>query len=143
MNILRIKSIALLLGIGFLLYACSFGSPESCGENIGGTADTAKFDQYFIQMALVNQSGVSGTEGENGMEFTSTDSLELRADTKSDVAVRACVQNLSKGPITFDETHDLTIGSDGFALGVFETGNYVVRVIVNDTLVKNFPFSIK
>jgi len=131
----------LVLGAGIL--ACSFGPPDDCGDNVGGTADTAKFDQYFTQMAFVNQDGQAGSQGENGMEFAAGDVLELRADTLSDVAVRACVQNFTKGDIAFDQTQTFIIGASGLSLGSFEPGNYVVRVIVEDTLVKNFPFSIK
>jgi len=145
----KIKLLVTVLVLGLLLSACSlgssvsFGPPESCGDDIGGTADTAKFDQYFTNMALVNQDGVSGPEGENGMEFASTDTLDLRADSISDVAVRACIQSRSGGPIAFDQTQTLTQGPSGLTLGSFQLGNYVVRVIVDGTLVKNFPFSIK
>jgi hypothetical protein len=143
---LKIKSLGTILMLGLFLSACSlgsFGPPASCGDNISGTADTVKFDQYFTKMALVDQSGVSGPEGENGMEFASTDTLNLRADSNSDVAVRACIQNFNGRPIAFDQTQTFTKGSDGFSLGSFQSGSYVVRVIIDGTLVKNFPFFIK
>jgi hypothetical protein len=139
----KVKLLVTILVLGLILSACSFGPPASCGDDIGGVADTAKFDQYFTNMALVNQNGDSGTEGENGMEFASTDTLDLRADSNSDVAVRACIQNFNGKPISFDQTQTFTQGASGFSLGSFQSGNYVVRVIVDGTLVKNFPYSIK
>ncbi len=145
----KIKLLVTILVLGLVLSACSSGSsvsigpPESCGDDIGGTADTAKFDQYFTNMALVNQNGESGPEGDNGMEFASTDILDLRADSISDVSVRACIQSRSGGPIAFDQTQTFTQGPSGLTFGSFQPGNYVVRVIVDGTLVKNFPFSIK
>jgi hypothetical protein len=142
----KIKLLVTVLVLGLSLLACSLGSlgpPASCGDNIGGTADTAKFDQYFTKMALVNQNGEAGPDGENGMEFASTDTLELRADSNSEVAVRACIQNFNGRPIAFDQTQTFAQGSSGVSLGIFQSGNYVVRVIVDGTLVKNFPFSIK
>ncbi len=139
----RIKLLVTIIVMGGFFSACSFGPPASCGDNIGGTANTAKFDQNFTNMALVNQNGESGPEGDNGMEFASTDTLDFRADSKSDVAVRACIQNFNGRPIAFDKTQTLTQGASGFSLGSFQSGNYVVRVIVDGTLVKNFPFSIK
>jgi hypothetical protein len=142
----KIKLFVTILMLGLLLSACSlgsFGPPASCGDNIGGTADTANFDQTFTNMALVNQNGVPGTEGENGMEFAATDTLDIRADSNSDVTVRACVQNFNGRPIAFDGTQTFTQGSSGFSLGSFQSGNYVVRVIVDGVLVKNFPFEIK
>ena len=145
----KIKLPVTIAVLGIMLSACSLGSsvpigpPESCGDNIGGTADTAKYDQYFTNMALVNQNGESGPEGENGMEFASTDTLDLRADSVSDVAVRSCVQDFNGRPIAFDQTQTFPQGSSGLTLGSFQPGNYVVRVIADETLVKNFPFSIK
>jgi len=133
----------IVIVLSFVLTSCSFGPPASCGDNIGGTADTTKFDQYFTTMALVNQDGETGSSGDNGMEFTAADILELRADTLSDVDVRACVQNFNGQPIAFDQTSQFTSGASGVSLGSFEQGSYVIRVIVDDTLVKNFPFSIK
>lgn len=128
--------------LGLLIGACSFGPPPSCGEDIGGTADTAAFDKNFTSMALVNQStGQSAREGENGMEFAQGDNLAIQLDAKSKVTVRACIQPRSGGnAISFDETQTFSQGQGAFAVGAFEPGAYVIRVIVDNTLVKNFPF---
>src|SRR3990170_5111090 len=126
MSISKSKLILAVLGVGLLLSACSlgsFGPPANCGDNIGGTADTSKYDQFFTNMALVNQDGVSGPEGEHGIEFSSTDTLDLRADSTSDVAVRACIQDFNGRPIAFDGTQIFTQGSSGLTLGSFQTGS--------------------
>ncbi|MEW6718784.1 MAG: hypothetical protein AB1345_14955 [Chloroflexota bacterium] len=140
---------AMVIWIAFMVItalACgSFAPPESCGENIGGTADEVKFAQYFESMELVNQStGQPGQEGEEGMEFAKGDTLAIRVASKSEVAVRACVQSRTGGgKIPFDQTQTLSQGQGTFSIGTLEPGSYVIRVIVNDTLVKNFPFVVK
>lgn len=143
MSTLSLRSILTMLLVIGSLAACSFGPPESCGETIGGTADTALFDQYFSRMALVTQDGMEGEPGDNGVEFASGDQLELRADVLTDVTVRLCIQGMTSGSIAFDQTQSFVAGASGMGVGSFEPGIYVMRVIVEDTLVKNFPFSIK
>ena len=138
------KSMMGLFLLAGLIAACSFGPPKNCGDDIGGTADTTKFDQYFSRMALVNAaSGESGPEGDSGMQYASSDLLAIRADNLADVDVRLCVQNFSTGSIASDNTRSFKTGSDSFELGSFEKGTYVMRVIVDGSLVKNFPFEIK
>ena len=125
--------------------ACSFGPPPSCGDNVGGVADTTKFDQYFTNMALVNQAtGNSGPEGDNGQQYALGDSLAITMDVKSEVSVRACIQPFNgQSSISLDETKTFTLGQGSFEMGSFQKGSYVIRVIVDNTLVKNFPFSVK
>jgi len=46
----RFLAAALLAGglaAGGLAASCSFGPPKGCGDNIGGTANEALFDQHF------------------------------------------------------------------------------------------------
>ncbi len=134
------------LMICMVLAACSsFGPPESCGENIGGTADQTKFAQFFTSMQLINQTtGVPGLEGENGAQFAPNDSLVIQVETLSDIPVRVCIQHMGgDNKISFDQTNTLSQGQADFSIGPFELGNYVIRVIVDNTLVKNFPFEIK
>jgi hypothetical protein len=126
------------------LSACSFSPPPSCGDDIGGTADTAKFDQYFTNMQLVNQaSGQVGPEGENGTQYATGEALVIQAESKSEVTVRACVQPRGPGEITFDQTQTMSQGQGAFPVGLFKPGIYVIRVIVDGVLVKNFPFEVK
>ena len=145
MSINRIGVFVIALAVGVLAAACSFGPPPSCGENIGGTADTVKFEQYFTNMNLVNEaSGQPGPAGENGMEFSPGESLAIQVESKSAVELRACIQPLSGGnKIAFDQTKTLSPGQGTVSIGTFEQGKYVIRVIVGDILVKNFPFVIK
>ncbi|HSB88947.1 MAG TPA: hypothetical protein VLD63_02860 [Anaerolineales bacterium] len=132
-----------LAATALLASACSFGPPPSCGDNIGGTADTVVFDQYFNSMALVSHAtGQTGPEGDSGSQFAQGDQLEIQIDAKSAVDVRACIQPTSGGnKIAFDQTQSMSQGPNVFPVGAFDKGTYVIRVIVGDTLVKNFPFA--
>ncbi len=135
---------ALTLTLSIL--ACgSFSPPESCGDEIGGTADEALFGQYFESMELVNaNTWQPGTQGENGVEFAAGEPLLIMFDAKTDVEVRACIQNtVGGGGIAFDQTSSFSSGENEFSLGVFEPSSYVIRVIVDGVLVKNFPFEVK
>jgi hypothetical protein len=145
MNINKVKVLVIVFITGIILTSCSFGPPPSCGDNIGGTADTAKFDQYFNKMNLVYESsGQPGQDGENGMQFSNGEPLIIQVDSKSEVSLRACIQPLSGGKeITLDETTSLSKGSGSVSIGALKTGTYVIRVILDNTLVKNFPFVVK
>ena len=57
--------------------------------------------------------------------------------------MRACVQSRGPGEITFDHTQTMPQGHSAFPVGTFKPGTYVIRVIVDGALVKNFPFEIK
>jgi len=128
--------------LSLLAAGCSFGPPPSCGDDIGGIADTALFDQHFNSMLLVSQTtGEAGPEGDNGVQFAQGDPLVIQVDAKSEVAVRACVQPFSgQDEIPFDQTQTLSPGPGEFPIGPYSAGGYVVRVIVDNTLVKNFSF---
>lgn len=138
----RTKILVGLLVVTIVVSACSFGPPPSCGENIGGTADEAKFDEHFSSMSLVSQSiGQPGPEGDNGLEFSRADTLLMQVESRTDVELRACVQPRGGGGrIPFDQTQTFSQGQGTFNIGSFEPGAYVIRVIVDGTLVKNFPF---
>lgn len=141
----KIQLLTVLLILGISVTACiHIGPPESCGDTIGGTADEVLFACRFERMALVNAtSGEPGEKGEYGERYTLGDTLDLRADSYSEVAVRICIQNTSAGPIAYDQTLTFPEGSGGVTLGSFEPGNYVIRVIVDGILVRNFPFEIR
>ena len=143
MSTKKILTLVAILVLAAGIWACSFGPPESCGENIGGTANIEMFSQYFTNMAFVNQAGEAGLAGENGMVYTSADKLELRADSLSDVDVRVCIQNFTNGNIAIDQAQTFPQGAGGISLGSFGPGIFVVRVIVDGALVKNFPFEVK
>lgn len=126
-----------------LLASCGFGPPPSCGDEIGGTADEAAFAHSFNSLALISQSsGLPGAEGENGMQFSAAESLALTVDARSALTLRACVQPRGPGTMAFDRSKDLAAGEGSFELGSFSAGNYVIRVIVDNLLVKNFSFQV-
>ncbi len=137
------RSLPVLLASMAFLAACSFGSPPSCGEDIGGTADSAKFDQRFASMTLVSEAtGEIGPEGEGGMQLTAGEPLAIQIESKAEVEVRACIQPIGGSKeIPFDQTQSISQGSSSFGIGSFDPGKYVIRVIVDGTLVKNFPFT--
>jgi hypothetical protein len=95
-------------------------------------------------MALVSQaSGQRGTEGENGAQFSASDTLMIQAESKSEVPMRACVQSRSGGAsFAFDQTQIMPQVAGTFSIGTFTPGAYVMRMIVDDVLVKNFTFGI-
>ncbi|MDP3047454.1 MAG: hypothetical protein Q8O07_08260 [Chloroflexota bacterium] len=145
MSPIRVLALALLTLMALAAAGCAVGPPPSCGDNIGGTADTAKFDQSFGSLALVSQStGQPGAPGQEGAEFAQGTALAIQADSKAEVALRACIQPRSGGAsLALDKTQTLAAGKGTFNLGSFPPGSYVVRGIVAGTLVKNFPFVVK
>jgi len=125
--------------------ACgSVKPPEDCG--VGGTADDAKFAQHFAQMELVNKAtGQPGEESaEGGAKFSVNDVVAIRAGSLGTTSVRACVQERTGGgKIALDVTVTAEEGERLLSLGLFPQGSYVVRVIVDGTLVKNLPFVVQ
>ncbi len=142
----QINLISVFLLIGTFLASCGgFSPPQNCGENIGGVADDTKFAQYFVSMQLINQfTGQPGVEGENGAQFATKDSLAIIADSISIVALRVCVQHRGgPGVLPFDQTKTLAQGQVEVPIGSLEPGTYVIRVIIDNTLIHNFPLEVK
>ena len=141
----KLRWVALGIALALIASACgSFGPPESCG--VGGTADEAKFSQYFAQMELVDATtGQPGpVDPESGPQFAATAKLEIRAKSKAPVALRACVQSRrGGGKIPFDQTQSLPLGPGSLSLGSFAPGSYVVRVVVDGVLVRNLTFMVE
>jgi hypothetical protein len=129
------------------LLACgSFAPPASCGEGIGGTADEALFGRYFSDMNLVLEAtGEAPPPGSDSSAVVGPgDSLTIRMQVLQAVDVRACVQERAGGGgIPADKTASVAPGEAFLSLGEFERGSYVVRVIVDGTLVKNLTFEVK
>jgi hypothetical protein len=136
--------IVLLPALALVLAACSFGPPPSCGDDIGGTADTAAFDQHFSSMELVSQTtGQAGEPSDPGVSFPQDEPIQILLDAKAEVAIRTCIQPMggqAKSPV--DSTAGVGAGKQAIDLGSFDSGSYVIRVIVDGVLVKNLPFSI-
>lgn len=143
----RVAAIAVLVAIGLIVPACgSFAPPESCGEWIGGTADEARFAQHFTEMHLVSEAtGRPGPEDpEAGIQVTATERVAVEAATLADVTVWTCVQERrGGGKIAFNQEHRAAQGGARLSLGSFKSGSYVVRVIVDGTLLKNLTFLVK
>lgn len=136
---------ALCIVVALAASACgSFKPPEDCG--VGGTADEAKFARHFAQMELVNKAtGQPGEESaEDGVQFSATDVVAIRAESLGTTSVRACVQERKGGgKIALDVTVTAEEGERLLPLGLFPEGSYVVRVIVDGTLVKNLTFVVQ
>jgi hypothetical protein len=127
--------------------ACgSLSPPEDCGEGIGGTADEALFGQNFSSMNLLDaDTGGQGKDGgENGRLFDAGVSLKLAFNSKSNVTMRICIQERKGGgKVVLNRSVDYFVGEGGLVLGKFRNGDYVVRVIMGNVLVKNLPFGIE
>jgi hypothetical protein len=139
------KTISLLLVLSILTLAAlacgSFAPPESCIDT--GTADEEAFNAQFNAMQLVNAAtGEPGEQHpEGGLGFSSEDQLAVVVESLGEVDVRFCVtQRKGGGQIVYDETHTVQEGETTITLTTFDSDPYVIRVIVNDTLVKNLPF---
>ena len=143
----RIKLIIPLLILTVISAACNaFGEPESCGETIGDTPDNDTYVEYFTSMILVNEnSGAPVYEDLDGVVvYRATDKLAIDITTHEAVSVQVCVQERENGgKIAFNQTVELIPGFALIYMGGFEPGRYDVRVIVEDTLIKNFPFSTR
>jgi hypothetical protein len=134
-----------VLVMGLSVLACgSISPPETCGDEIGGVADETLFGEYFESMELVNaNTWQPGAQGENGMEFAEGEALLIMFDARTEVQVRACIQHtVGGGEIAFDDSVSFQAGSNEFQIGSFVPGPYVIRIIVGNTLVKNFQFVI-
>jgi len=141
----RENLILLIFALVLSILACgTFSPPESCGEDFGGTADEALFGRYFESLELVSgNTWQQGVDGESGMQFPVGEPLLIMFDAKSAVQIRACIQHtVGGGKLAFDQTSSFQTGENEFQIGTFEPGPYVVRVIVDGTLVKNLSFSI-
>ena len=126
--------------------ACgSLSPPESCGEGVGGTADEGVFAEHFSLMELVDEAtGQPGPEGEEGPRFASTAALSLAMESLSEASMQICVQERrGGGKVAFNQSLTVPSGAGAAALGTFDPGNYVIRVIVDGILVRNFPFVIE
>lgn len=142
---IRVSAVAaLVLAIGM---GCgSFSPPASCGENLGGLADQTVFEQNFSAMQLVNQAtGLPGpADSESDASFAQGETVAISYSAVSAGTLRACVQERTGGGgIPLDQTFEFDEGEGTLALGSFEPGNYVVRAIIGETLVRNLTFTIK
>ena len=63
--------------------------------------------------------------------------------SKTDVLLQVCIsERKGGGSVVYNENHSVTPGEQRIALGSFGRNPYVMRVGVDETLVKNLPFSV-
>jgi hypothetical protein len=128
-----------LLGLG--AGACgSISPPESC-TNTG--FDEAAFSEYFTDMHLINAAtGEPGErDPEQGDRYATDDQIAVRIESLDDVEVRFCIeQRKGGGQIVYDQLHGIVQGENTVTLTTFDSDPYVIRVIVNEVLVKNLTF---
>jgi hypothetical protein len=114
--------------------------PESC-TNTG--FDEAAFSEYFTDMHLINAStGESGErDPEQGERYATDDQIAVRIESLDEVEVRFCIeQRKGGGHIVYDQVHTVSQGENTVTLTTFDRDPYVIRVIVNEVLVKNLTF---
>lgn len=140
----RHRTVSAPLLLAMLLMAAACGAPTQQAKecSAGGSADDAVFAQHFSQMEF--GSGSAST-GEGGQEFASSEAVVVVAAAKGETATRFCAQERGRlSTVVYDQTHSLSNGESRTSLGVFEKkGDYVIRVSVGQTLVRNFTFTVR
>lgn len=140
------KSYGLLLALSALAMAAlacgSFAPPESCPST---SFDTEAFATYFTDMRLVNAAtGLPGevdAANDQGQRYSTEDELALVVDSLGEVEVTICItERKGGGQIVYNQTHTLPQGQSTLPLMAFDSDPYVIRVIVNEVLVKNLTF---
>jgi hypothetical protein len=136
-----------LLVMPITLLSCgSFSPPESCEGITTGVADEELFNQIFHAMELVRattgEPGKIGSEGE--VQFDSGEALKIDFESTVDGSFRACVmERKGGGEVVLDDEMAFTAGVGAFNIDAFSRGSYVIRVAVDDILVKNLPFIVE
>jgi len=127
-----------------LLFAvsCDVGPPRECDVEISDSADEELFSQYFSNMSLADEKGFEGIpHDEYGVVFDPSIPLVVSFNALKSGSIKFCVQSRSGSkfiPATRDAIFEA--GSSSITISNFMDGSYVIRVIVEDTLVKNFSF---
>lgn len=133
------------LFLSSLLISCGqFSPPQSCGA--GGTANEESFNQYFSEMLLYDETrgGSPLIDTEAGPTYFSDTPVSVEVESTTSVEVRFCVEERrGGGEINFDEIRTVSEGENIISLGVFNPGSYIVRVIIEDVLVRNLPFVVQ
>ena len=141
----RICPLTTMLLLSSLLASCNqFKPPESCGA--GGTANKETFNQFFVDMLLYDETmgGAPRIQTEVGPTFLQDTTVSVQAESFMSVEIRFCVEERrGGGKISFDEVRMLSEGVNTISLEIFESGSYVVRIITEDTLIKNLPFVVE
>lgn len=141
----RICPLTTILLLSSLLVSCSqFKPPESCGA--GGTANEETFNQFFVDMLLYDETmgGAPRIHTEAGPTFLQDSTVSVQAESFMSVEIQLCVeQRRGGGEISFDEVRMLSEGVNTISLETFESGSYVIRVIIDEVLIRNLPFVVE
>ena len=128
----------------FLVSCGQFSPPESCGA--GGTVHEETFNQTFAEMLLYDETrgGSPLIDTEAGPTFFPDRPVSIQIESLSSARVRFCVEERrGGGEISFDEIRTVSEGDSIISLGVFDSGSYVIRVIIEDVLIRNLPFVVE
>lgn len=136
------KGISLFLLMLIFIAGCDLGQPRDCEVNTGNTVDEELFSTYFSSMRLMDETGFEGvSHDEDEAIFAPASPLSISFDAIKDGSIVLCIQSRTGSkftPATLHETFEA--GSSTINISNYMNGSYVVRVIVEDTLVKNLPF---
>jgi hypothetical protein len=167
-----LKKACALVSVGLLALLTACGAlkpPEECPFT--GTADESVFQQSIYKVELVvekthvsPESGAPGEylEPEKTLIFRTQDKLELVFMTKiMTLSGLVCISQ-AKGGVKIVFTQDwhfsemtgtgwsdlmrppgVTVRENRIPLGTFQRGPYVIRIAVDNKLVKNISFTVK
>jgi hypothetical protein len=125
--------------------ACSSSNtPDTC--EAGEPVDKKLYKQNFEYVELVDQrNGQPGKKNEEGIwMFKSDDGLAINMKAFTEVTVRFCIiESNEEGVIAYNDDHNLMAGTGRLNLGRFDPNPYVMRVIVDGVLVKDFSFGME
>jgi hypothetical protein len=81
---------------------------------------------------------------EAGPTFLQDTSVSIQVESTESIEVRFCVEERrGGGEISFDEVRTISGGVTIVSLESFVPGSYVIRVILDDVLVRNLPFVVE
>ena len=148
---MKTKILGLVGTLTFVIFsvACNSGgigpisAPEECSFVSGGSADETLFSEHFDRMVIVTKAAeIPESGGEHDLVFTTVDELELVLVSLSATQLQVCTsERKGGGKVVFSEIFSLTEGENRLDLGSFNRNPYVVRVAVNNELVRNLTFS--
>ena len=149
--IMNVFKFAGILSFVVFTAGCSSGgigpisAPEECSFVTGGSADEAFFSEHFSRIVIVSKGEeIPESGGEHDLVFNTEDELELVVVSKDDTQLQVCIsERKGGGRVVLSESFSLVEGENRLDLGSLARNPYVVRIGVNDTLVRNLTFSIQ
>ena len=132
-----------LAALAVTALACgSLVPPESCPST---SFDPEAFATYFNDMQLVSaasgQPGQPDSGDDRGQGFSTDEELAIIVDNLGDIELTICItERKGGGQIVYNQTHTIQEGRSTIPLMAFESDPYVIRVIVEEVLVRNLTF---